>query len=210
MSYRIQRGDTLSALAGRFGTTVSALAKANGISNPNLIITGNSLKIPGKTDDFQASGTSRGGQSSSAQGAQGGTQGAQGAASMGQIPSSFGPNAGRLASSAEAMASSMNTTGWCAKGVNRSLAAAGLPVNPLPSAYMYGDVLARDSRFREVSLSDEQIRQLPPGAVVVTAAYNSPGNPHGHIAVTLGNGREASDHVANISTAGTQRVFIPV
>lgn len=204
MSYRIQRGDTLSALAGRFGTTVSALAKANGISNPDLIIAGNSLKIPGKSDDFQASGTSRGGQSSSAQG------GTQGATAMGEIPSSFGPNAGRLASSAEAMASSMNTTGWCAKGVNRSLAAAGLPVNPLPSAYMYGDVLARDSRFREVSLSDEQIRQLPPGAIIVTDAYNRPGNPHGHIAVTLGNGREASDHVANISTGGTQRVFIPV
>ncbi|MCY1043934.1 LysM peptidoglycan-binding domain-containing protein [Corallococcus sp. bb12-1] len=206
MSYRIQRGDTLSALAGRFGTTVSALAKANGISNPDLIITGNSLSIPGKSDSFQSGGANGGGRSSAA----GGSFGASGAAPMGEIPSSFGANASRLASSAQSMASSMNTTGWCAKGVNRALAAAGLNVNPLPSAYMYGNVLAKDSRFREVSLTDEQIKQLPPGAIIVSDAYNSPGNPHGHIAVTLGNGREASDHIAGIRTHGTQRVFIPV
>lgn len=104
----------------------------------------------------------------------------------------------------------MNTTGWCAKGVNRALGNAGLYVNPLPSAYMYGNVLARDSRFREVSLTDDQIRKLPPGAIVVSAAYNSPGNPHGHISVTLGNGMEASDHIQSLYLAGTQRVFIPV
>ncbi|CAM3493761.1 LysM peptidoglycan-binding domain-containing protein [Corallococcus soli] len=209
MSYRIQRGDTLSALAGRFGTSVSALAKANGISNPDLIITGNSLKIPGKGDSFQSGGASGGGRSSGAS-SSGGTFGPSGAAPMGEIPSSFGGNASRLASAARSMASSMDTRGWCAKGVNRSLAAAGLNVNPLPSAYMYGNVLAKDSRFREVSLTDEQIKQLPPGAIVVSDAYNSPGNPHGHIAVTLGNGMEASDHVASLRTHGTQRVFIPV
>ncbi|MCY1031022.1 LysM peptidoglycan-binding domain-containing protein [Corallococcus sp. BB11-1] len=210
MSYRIQRGDTLSALAGRFGTSVSALAKANGISNPDLIITGNSLKVPGQADSFQSGGATGGGRASSGASSSGGTFGASGAAPMGEIPSSFGGNASRLASAARSMASSMNTTGWCAKGVNRSLAAAGLNVNPLPSAYMYGNVLAKDSRFREVSLTDEQIKQLPPGAIVVTDAYNSPGNPHGHIAVSLGNGMEASDHVGRIATHGTQRVFIPV
>lgn len=49
MSYLIQRGDTLSAIAARFGTSVSAIASANGISNPNLIITGRTLQIPGKS-----------------------------------------------------------------------------------------------------------------------------------------------------------------
>src|SRR5262249_39677281 len=47
MNYTIKRGDTLSALASRFHTTVGALASANHISNPNLIIAGHTLKIPG-------------------------------------------------------------------------------------------------------------------------------------------------------------------
>lgn len=45
--YTIKSGDTLSALAKKFGTTVADLAKLNNISNPNLIIAGKSLKIPG-------------------------------------------------------------------------------------------------------------------------------------------------------------------
>lgn len=48
-TYRIQRGDTLSALAIRFRTTVSKLAKTNHIRDPNLIITGHTLEVPGVT-----------------------------------------------------------------------------------------------------------------------------------------------------------------
>ena len=47
--YKIQRGDTLSGIAKKYGTSVSELAKLNGIKNPNLIITGNTLKLPGST-----------------------------------------------------------------------------------------------------------------------------------------------------------------
>ena len=45
--YRIQPGDTLGALAARFGTSVAALARANGIANPDLIHAGNHLEVPG-------------------------------------------------------------------------------------------------------------------------------------------------------------------
>ena len=45
-TYVIQPGDTLSEIAQRFGTTTQALAQLNGISNPNLIYAGNTLKIP--------------------------------------------------------------------------------------------------------------------------------------------------------------------
>lgn len=44
--YRVLSGDTLSGIALRFDTTVSAIAAQNHISNPNLIYTGEILSIP--------------------------------------------------------------------------------------------------------------------------------------------------------------------
>ena len=45
--YTIQKGDNLTKLANKFGTTVPELLKLNpDIKNPNLIITGKDLKIP--------------------------------------------------------------------------------------------------------------------------------------------------------------------
>ncbi|AKJ00559.1 putative chitinase [Archangium gephyra] len=46
-TYSVRSGDTLSAIASRYGTTVNNLARANGISNPNLIHAGQKLTIPG-------------------------------------------------------------------------------------------------------------------------------------------------------------------
>lgn len=46
MDYRIQRGDTLSALAKKFNTTVEKLAQANNIADPDKIYAGASLKVP--------------------------------------------------------------------------------------------------------------------------------------------------------------------
>ncbi len=46
--YTIKQGDTLSGIAIKFNTTVNELVKLNDIKNPNLIITGNTLKIKSK------------------------------------------------------------------------------------------------------------------------------------------------------------------
>lgn len=47
-SYVVQPGDTLSRIAARFGTTVTALLRANPqVTNPNLIFVGQRLTIPG-------------------------------------------------------------------------------------------------------------------------------------------------------------------
>ncbi len=48
-SYTVVRGDTLSSIASRFGTSVSAIATANSLTNPSIIRTGQSLAIPGGT-----------------------------------------------------------------------------------------------------------------------------------------------------------------
>ena len=45
-SYTVKSGDTLSAIAARYHTTVGSLAKTNHISNPNLIRVGQKLTVP--------------------------------------------------------------------------------------------------------------------------------------------------------------------
>ncbi|MGC4122473.1 MAG: peptidoglycan-binding protein [Myxococcales bacterium] len=52
-TYTIRSGDTLSAIASRYNTSVERLASANGIRNPNVISAGQTLNIPGATSSFQ-------------------------------------------------------------------------------------------------------------------------------------------------------------
>ena len=51
-NYTVKAGDTLSDIAKKYGTTYQEIAKANGISNPNLIYAGQTLKIG--SDDSSA------------------------------------------------------------------------------------------------------------------------------------------------------------
>lgn len=46
-AYTVARGDSLGAIAARFGTTASAVAAANNLSDPNKIYYGQVLSIPG-------------------------------------------------------------------------------------------------------------------------------------------------------------------
>jgi len=45
-TYVVQRGDSLSRIAARFGVTLQSLITANNLINPNLIFTGQVLIIP--------------------------------------------------------------------------------------------------------------------------------------------------------------------
>lgn len=53
-TYRIRPGDTLSAIAQRFDTSVSKLASLNHLANPNLIVAGRTLRLPGHRDGVDA------------------------------------------------------------------------------------------------------------------------------------------------------------
>jgi LysM repeat protein len=54
-------GDSLSAIAARNGTSVSALASANGIANPNVIVVGQRLTVPGGGSSSVSSGATTSG-----------------------------------------------------------------------------------------------------------------------------------------------------
>ncbi len=63
--HTVQAGETVFDLAQRYGTTVDAIAAANGLSDASLILPGQSLTIPGGTS---AAGSSSGGSSTSTSG----------------------------------------------------------------------------------------------------------------------------------------------
>lgn len=46
LTYTVQEGDTLTAIAARYGTTVEEIAAVNGIEDVNLILIGQQLDIP--------------------------------------------------------------------------------------------------------------------------------------------------------------------
>lgn len=48
--YTVRPGDTLAAIAARYGTSVAAIAQANGLTNWNFVWYGQRLKIPGATN----------------------------------------------------------------------------------------------------------------------------------------------------------------
>ena len=54
-TYTVKRGDTLSHIAKRFGTTVNELARLNNIKNPNLIYIGQKIKIKGSASSKNTS-----------------------------------------------------------------------------------------------------------------------------------------------------------
>ncbi|MGK2854433.1 MAG: LysM peptidoglycan-binding domain-containing protein [Microbacteriaceae bacterium] len=107
-NYTIQAGDTLGDIAARYGTTVEALAAANGISDPNSISAGATLNIPGASgagagaaagDPAAAgvgagSGGGIGGDVSAGAAAAGGAGGGGGAAGGEAVPAQPGPGAG--------------------------------------------------------------------------------------------------------------------
>lgn len=54
VTYTVKSGDTLSAIASKYGTTYQKLAEYNSISNPNIISVGQVIKIP-NTNSSQVS-----------------------------------------------------------------------------------------------------------------------------------------------------------
>lgn len=121
------------------------------------------------------------------------------------------PMGTKLANSAKKEATRRSTTGWCYAGVATAVSRVFGDLLYGRSAYMAANILARQSKFKEVKVKPTDLKNLSAGSIVVWGKTKV--SPHGHISVALGNGKEASDHVAKQMTSlrGHQnyRVFTP-
>ena len=126
----------------------------------------------------------------------------------------------------EAALTTRGTTGLCLAGVHESLLEAyGINTKlPFGSAYMAteyfrGNVEGYEEiaqHFQEVEIAEEDLSSLPPGAIVIwdkggNSSVSEAGKKHGHISISLGDGRESSDHIQNQITGRGVKfyVFIP-
>lgn len=110
-----------------------------------------------------------------------------------------------IAQRALRVARNMNSVGWCLRGVSRALNPLGIHLNGA-AAYQAKAQLLRDKRFHQVR--SNEAKNLIPGDILVHDASCS--HRHGHIAVYVGNDREASDHIQRVmpkSSDGELTIF---
>lgn len=99
----------------------------------------------------------------------------------------------------------------CAEYVSNALENAGLHFSR-GHAYQMENNLRNSKDFKEVSITKDQLASLPAGCILVypqgAAGYSS---EYGHIEITLGDGRAASDFVNSSPKYSDQmKVFVPV
>lgn len=150
-------------------------------------------------------------------GSSGGASSVGGSSAPAATSSDFGSVAGwgaALAKDAERHAVT-GPGGWCFKYVRQALERAGVKGVGGASAYMAADQLAKNPKFREVKVAPKDLPKLPAGAVVVWdrggSGASAAGRQHGHISISLGDGREVSDLVRKQTTSmgSNVRVFLP-
>ncbi|AKF80236.1 peptigoglycan-binding protein LysM [Myxococcus fulvus 124B02] len=209
--YVIQRGDTLTKLAARFGTTVDKLARDNNIANKDLIFTGASLKLgySGK-DTFEPSGSRQGFR---AGGRPTGGQDVGGPTGVG--PSNASSGMQRLAESARRAAMGMggyNSQGLCATGVSRAIRDAyGIGVSG--NGNQIDNNLPRD-KFKQVNMTLEEALKIPGLVLTWESTSTRLGSIYGHTAITMGDGHTtASDFIERNTTNNGRsgfKVFMPI
>jgi LysM repeat protein len=217
MNYRIQSGDTLSQIAQRHNTSVSALMKANPqIQNANLIYAGRNLNIPGARDEFVSSRPSGGGTAPS-------TLPANAPSQSGPVSSAEGvrgPNGSpfeiakqHLGKNATSLKLEKNGVGadmedWvpnnvnCANFVSAVLEQAGQIKNGQHHNAVVGlqANLDRDPNFRRVSLAEAK-----PGDVV---SMKTPGGHHVVLFAGMKDGKPQFIGSNNVNPDGSQRVTL--
>lgn len=202
-NHNINWGDSLSAIAQRYGTSVSALMDANSqISNPNMIYAGSTLAIPGGGSAGGASGVAGGASQAGPVASSGSiTAGSGNGEDAARIAESLiGRNAGELKNSGDIpMESWVPNNVNCANFVSGVLQQAGMIEPGQASASV--DNLASNLKgagWQTVSLADAQ-----PGDVVLMQK-----NGQSHVVLFQGfqNGEPKFIGSNNVNADGSQRV----
>lgn len=208
-NHQIKRGDTLTRIAAKYGTSVSALAKLNGIKNVNLIYAGASLRLPGHSgkSTFQPAGRPTRPTSSSRPGP---------SAPVGSSGGAVGSSS-RLAAAGRAVALSMggyNSQGLCATGVSRAIQNTyGIKV--WGNGNQIDDNLPR-SKFKQVNMSLAEALKTPGLILTWEKTSTRLGSIYGHTAITAGDGRTSySDFIESNTLAGGAsrsglKIFAPI
>ena len=139
----------------------------------------------------------------------------------------------RIAQLGLATAKSSNTMGKCATGVRKALQILNLGYKGAGSGYLTANEFETNPNFTEVTSqfpNPQSLINAPKGSIIVydrsrdfaLAKLNDPngktGWTHGHVAISIGNGMEASDHTQRIASSvknlsagryGGYRVFFP-
>jgi LysM repeat protein len=214
MNYQIKSGDTLSQIARNYGTSVSALMKANPqIKNADLIIAGKSLNIPGKKDDFVPGSKGPVDLSGGAQASGGAAPTTTGPGTRGPGGSPFdiaqshlGKNAGSLKLEKGGVGADMED--WvpnnvnCANFVSACLEQAGQITNGQHHNAVMGLManLDKDPNFKRVSLQDAK-----PGDVV---SMKTPGGQHVVMFAGWKDGKPQFIGSNNVNADGSQKITI--
>lgn len=203
MNYTIRRGDTLSALAARFNTSVSALARANGIRNVNLIYAGANLKV----DSFQPANKPAPTKKPSGGGAAPVALGGKLTASQ---------TMQRLAANARGVAMGMggyNSQGLCATGVSRTILKT-MGIKVWGNGNQIDNNLPRN-KFKQVNLSLAEALKIPGLVLTWEKTSSRLGSIYGHTAITTGDGRSSISDFIERNTLGAGgrsgfKVFQPI
>jgi LysM repeat protein len=210
--YRIRWGDTLSGIAARYGTTVSALMRANPhIKNKNIIYAGKLLTIPGGRDEFVRTRARPPGSSGFIRPQRQAPTTGDGPTRAGGSNRAFDIARSYLNWNARDLKVSNNAVGramhdWvpnnvnCANFVSAVLQAAGQLKPSQHSNSVVGLManLDRDPNFRRVSLANAR-----PGDVV---AMKTRGGHHVVLFAGWKNGRPLFIGSNNVNPDGSQRV----
>jgi LysM repeat protein len=214
-TYRIKSGDTLSAIASRYGTSVSALAKANKIANPNMIYAGKSLQIPGHSGKSTFEPSKGGKAGSGGTKGTGGTGGSGGATTVNGVKVT--PAMRKLAEAGKNAAMGMggyNSQGLCATGVSRAIQNA-YGVKVWGNGNQIDNNLPRD-KFKQVNMPLSEALKIPGMVLTWEKTSTRLGSIYGHTAITTGDGHSsASDFIERNTLAGNAsrtglKIFMPI
>ncbi|UVO50014.1 phage tail tip lysozyme [Sphingomonas sp. SUN019] len=189
-SYTVKSGDTLSAIGAQHGVSWQSIAQANNLSNPNLILPGQTLSIPGRSGGTGSSGEV------------GGTGAATPGGGTGNVAEIAAKYLGQNASSLKGntrdnlpMNANVPSNVCCANFVSAVLTEAG----QLPGNLHTDSVATLNSTLRSRGWTPVPASEAKPGDVVIIQ-----GGGVSHTEIVSGPGQMIGSN--NVNADGTQRI----